>query len=132
VISRRDVAEHEAAHGVVGLALGLKLVEIRITPGDIFEGHCLWSGGERFALACMFGAGVVWDRMCKRGFSALDAELCRKHTTTNAATATCYRVAKLIISERRPALRLLTNALDARSHLTGKDVRQLALGLEIE
>jgi len=124
------VARHEAAHAVVGLKLGLKLVEARITPGEAWHGHCLWLGGERFALACMFGAGVVWDRLCHEGFSAADAELCRKHTTTNAAVGTCYKIAKEIIRNSRAAHGLVTRALlnadDYR--LTGNDLKRILRG----
>lgn len=128
------ITRHEAAHVVVGLVLGLKLVAARITPGEAWAGHTEWLGGERFALACMFGAGVVWDRMGKEGFSALDAELCRKHVTTNAAVGTCYRIAKEIILSHRKAHTLVAESLLHAEEmiLTGTDVRRLALGLQEE
>lgn len=134
--SPRAVAMHEAAHIVVGVALGLRMrrAVLRHTSmgGGWFElGHVLFEGNpqgaQREALAIMYAAGVAWDR----GTNPHDRELLRelapnRHTQrafVRSADALLYRLADV---QSRVSAALLER------NLTGKDITALARGERLE
>ncbi len=129
-----DVAAHEAAHVVVGLAVGLSLKYVLIaTPGNEAAGLTLWnSDGSDIGYAIQYAAGVVWDEMSLQGYSRDDARLCRKHVDYQADVNVCKRVAKALLLSRKVAHQLITKALLAADHyrLTGADVRNLIKGVK--
>jgi len=124
-------AQHEAAHAVVGIALGLRLFKIAIYPdAKIGEdgGETVWYADpwHREAVILMYAAGVVWERrICgKRRHASLDvAELRRLRVTGKRLTA-CERAAWAVLSERHALHTRIVRALVERD-LTAADVRHV-------
>jgi len=124
-------AQHEAAHAVVGIALGLRLDRITLDlPGEIGTEAALtiWHGTpwHHEAVAMMFAAGVAWERRCgdlsKASFDL--ADLRRLHVTGKRLTA-CERAAWAVLSERHALHTRIVRALVERD-LTAADVRAVA------
>jgi hypothetical protein len=138
---RVDIAEHEAAHVVVGLALGLPL-KVATLRKDVWrkieiEGFT-WFGGYRRHLAhgitnC---AGVVWesrpggDPRSARG----DLRLAREHLVSNvngrstrAAVETGCRVAAEILKSRRGILARVARELCDRD-LRPTELAEMVVG----
>ena len=55
-------AQHEAAHVVVGVALGLVLIRATVTASGDDLGFAEFEDGPREANLIMFAAGVAWER----------------------------------------------------------------------
>lgn len=132
------VAGHEAAHIVVGSALGLKLKEAVIGAGydergDPLEGYCWFPKGPLEALAIMYAAGVAWEE--KRGNAharkSADAKLLRACVATQAGARACIRAAALMLESLGPAHAAVTRALVDRD-LIGADIVALARGEKLE
>ena len=102
-------AEHEAAHVVVGLALGLRLRKATIRPQPFgHSGIALglsWFAHDRryLAVGIMFAAGVAWDR--RTGWADetthTDYELARSTLKRRADVDTAVRLAGELIDGRR-------------------------------
>ncbi len=124
-------AQHEAAHVVVGLALGLRLD--RVWLGATPEDDCItqWHGTPwyREADILMTAAGVAWERRCGDLTHARSdiAALRRRGIRGNARLRALEVAAWAILTERAGAHARVTRALVARD-LTGRDVRALARG----
>lgn len=137
----RDLAtaQHEAAHVVVGVALGLRLVDVRVTPDDphwhgeatFREHHWARSGARRTALALMCAAGVAWERAVDphrgRYTAASDRAELRKLTRSRHDVESCVRAAGAMLATLGPAHARVTRALLERD-LSGADVAALARG----
>ena len=133
------VAAHEAAHVVVGVALGLRLRAAAV--GLEREGRTWYEGfawfhaapSRRIADAVSFAAGVAWDRALGEAphSSSEDYRLCRELCTSRHDVETCVALAAAILSARRTAHRRVTRALLERD-LTAQDIAALARGERIE
>lgn len=142
-MSARDaaVALHEAAHVVVGVALGLRMrravLKERALGGGWFElGQVLFEGKpqgpHREALALMYAAGIAWDR--RHGEEDLergDIELLRELSSGPHAVRTYIRAADSMIYTRSRTHRRVARALLERD-LTGKDITALARGERLD
>jgi hypothetical protein len=65
---RRELAEHESAHGTVAAALGLRVKSLRIAD-DQFDGECAHVGGTPLENAIVTMAGELWvDKFRKAEF----------------------------------------------------------------
>jgi hypothetical protein len=113
-MSARDsaVAEHEAAHMVVGLALGLKfkrarLEETVIKDGLVELGHVWFAGSARrgLALTVMYCAGIAWE--LKRGADPVaieaDRKLAHRYLISKHDMTTAVRLADELLTARRKA-----------------------------
>ncbi len=127
-----EVAAHEAAHVVTGLAVGLRLRYVLIaTPGNEAAGLTVWEPDHSdIAYAIQYAAGVVWDSMSQTYFSKEDARLCRKHVDYKADVEVCKRIAKDLLTTRKRAHEMITKALLNADHyrLTGRQVSALIRG----
>jgi hypothetical protein len=56
---RRELAEHESAHGVTAGALGLRVQHLRIAD-DHFDGECVHIGASPLENAIVLMAGELW------------------------------------------------------------------------
>lgn len=79
-----DSAQHEAAHLVVGVALGLRVRRVVIEPapakGWTQPGYCWFNAGPTLAESLMFAAGIAWERALGHGDptdASIDAAWCR-------------------------------------------------------
>lgn len=151
-----SVAKHEAAHVVVGVAVGLKLREAVIGVGP-------WSGGlvrlgytwfpeptdgRKEAFALMTAAGIAWDR--KTGplspadlaaFASVGVEikdamggdepLLREYTSGKRGAEACIRAAGLMLNDLRVAHNRVARALLTRD-LKGADIATIALGEAVD
>ncbi len=125
-------AQHEAAHVVVGLALGLRLHVVRLDPGakvGASAGAVIWYADPwpREAVALMYAAGVVWERrICgKLRHAAFDLADLRRMRITGKRLTACERAAWAVLAERSALHARISRALVERD-LSARDVRALA------
>lgn len=120
-------AQHEAAHVVVGVALGLRLEHAKIYgPHDA---ETIWAGEPwpREAGLMMWAAGVAWER--KHGdlaLAAYDLEYLRKaRVRGHARLIALERAAWSVLDCRRKLHGRIALQLLERD-LTGDDIKRLA------
>lgn len=101
-------AEHEAAHLVVGLALGLKLrrafVRRETWNGLTIDGLVYFNGYQRrrLAIGVMACAGIVWEaKLGRKGLDWVDAKLARTCLTSTHDVLVATRLAREILEGRR-------------------------------
>jgi hypothetical protein len=129
------VAQHEAAHVVVGAALGLRLVRAEIAPADAPQ----WDGCATFAVAphhaaawaLTLAAGIAWERAATgrrrpRG-AALDARLLRELVPGRHAREAHVRAAAAMLATMGGVHARVTRALLERA-VGAADVAALARG----
>lgn len=131
---RADAAEHEAAHVVVGLALGLKLkhATIRMTTmrGESLDGHVWFEHGRQYlAFGVMVCAGIAWERRYggKPVNASGDERLAKQIHIYRANVETSVRIADEMIRSRRAAHTRVARALLDRD-LGPSDVERLVVG----
>lgn len=122
-----DIAQHEAAHVVVGVSLGLRLRKAVIATAHDYHGFAWFTlHGSRMSHALMYAAGVAWDHAVQ-DHSPCDAALCRELVKTDADVRTCVRVASFILSSRCVVHNRVTRALLERD-LNARDIAAIARG----
>ncbi len=112
-------AEHEAAHVVVGAALGLRLRKATIAAGEL-NGHVaagyswFYVGRKYMAFGIMACAGIAWERKCGRNGDAIagDLEIARQ-------VWDCRR------SEIETGVRLARELIDARARIHSRIASKL-------
>lgn len=127
-------AEHEAAHVVVGLALGLKLRKATIEPtpigaDQIALGYAWFEHGKNYlAHALMLCAGVAWERRPGGlGDSPEDYALAKHALRYKSDVETGVRLARELLDSRRRVHAKIASELCDRD-LTAADVEALVLG----
>lgn len=130
-------AQHEAAHIVVGTALGLRLRRASARPwGDDCEGYAwfpLPPDRRTWAQAVMVAAGVAWERAVAptvadaEGGARYDWADLLESTPTVHDAETCVRAAVALLAGLGPLHARVTRALLERD-LTHVDIASLALG----
>jgi hypothetical protein len=119
------IAQHEAAHVVVGVALGLRLGRASAAPwatknGDEGDGYCwfpLPPGRRTWADAVTGAAGVAWERAVAPGDS--DEEGAQRYDWSELLAAvpsrhdaeTCVRAAAALLAGLGAAHARVTRAL---------------------
>lgn len=130
-----EAAQHEAAHLVVGVSLGLRLrcagVEPAPGPDWTAPGYCWfalqgYTLRKRSALALMYAAGIAWEAGFDRP-SLVDAQLCRKLVTSRQDVYALEKAARAMLIGLSPIHARVTRALLDRD-LTAADVARLARG----
>ena len=122
-------AEHEAAHVVVGLALGLRLRRATLQPTPIGRdgiavGYAWFEHGKNYmAHAIMVCAGVAWDRRTG-GDTSHDYALAKHTLRYRADVETGVRVAREMLDSRRRLHARLTSELLDRD-LTAADIEAI-------
>lgn len=129
-----DVAQHEAAHVVVGVALGLRMrravLAREVLPrGWVSHGWVWFDGGPRRleALNVMTAAGVAWERAVGGRGDAHDWRDLRASTSGLHGAEACVRCARALLFELAPEHERVTRALLERD-LTGADIAAIARG----
>lgn len=134
----RDLAtaQHEAAHVVVGIALGLRLVAARLDPADHpdWEGYAHLEGECSLAHAIVAAAGLAWERRVTGNLDGAAYDLrnlrrlygCRGKGA-KAKIRTLERAAWAIL-EARGAQHARLSRILAERDLTGADIRALVRG----
>lgn len=140
----RDIADaqHESAHVVVGVALGLRL--LRASVGRVREGKYVLAGyawfhsrgsdvRRREAWAMMYAAGIAWDRALglPSVHSSLDLRELRKITSGRHGVETMVRAAGAMLAGLGPIHARVTRALLERD-LSGSDLAAIARGEDLE
>lgn len=135
-----DTAQHEAAHLVVGVALGLRLG--RASAREWYDGgeHCagyawfpLPPGRRTWAQAVMVAAGVAWERAVApgiedaRGVARYDWADLLASTPSRHDAETCVRAAGALLTGLGALHARVTRGLLERD-LTGVDVAHLTEG----
>jgi hypothetical protein len=126
-------AQHEAAHVVVGVALGLTVREVVLTGSRTgvqgyagFDARC----GTVEGFALMFAAGVAWERAINGcdGHARGDlAALRRMHVHTPGRVSALVRASWALLRELGPEHARVTRILVERD-LTRADVAALMRG----
>ena len=130
VMSVFQDAQHEAAHVVVGVALGLRLDRASVreeTHGDeTWLGFALFYEGPRVAMNIMTAAGVVWERKVgDLAHASEDLKLLRRgRVRTNAELLALERAAWAILEGRASLHARVTRAL-LEGDVTGADLRAM-------
>ena len=130
-------AEHEAAHLVVGLALGLKLRKATarrsILNGQIVDGHVWFQPGRHYlAFGIMVCAGIAWERRpevaAQSWPEAIEADYKQAWQIHRfkANIETSVRVAREMLDARRRLHARVTSELLDRD-LTGRDIEALVI-----
>lgn len=131
-----EIAQHEAAHIVVGVALGLRLRRASASPWADGEGYCwfpLPPGRRTWADAVTGAAGVAWERAVSprtadtEGPQRDDWAQLLEAVPSRHDAETCVRAAAALLSGLGAVHARVTRALMARD-LTGSDVAALARG----
>jgi hypothetical protein len=134
------VAQHEAAHVVVGVALGLRLGRASAAPwargSDEGDGYCwfpLPPGRRTWADAVMTAAGVAWERAVaprtrdEDGMARYDWAAILTATPSRHDAETCVRAAAALLAGLGAAHARVTRALLERD-LGPADIEALARG----
>lgn len=130
------VAQHEAAHVVVGVALGLKLGRASALPWGDAEGYCwfpLPPGRRTWADAVTGAAGVAWERAVAPSVADAEGVQCHDWAELLAAVPsrhdaeTCVRAAAALLTTLGGAHARVTRALLERD-LGPDDIAALARG----
>lgn len=122
-------AQHEAAHLVVGVAVGMRLIEAVLRPRGDDLGYTWFYAGTSLQENLMSAAGIAWERQvgdlvhARGDFACLRAKGVRAYRTIRALEVAAWA----ILRERAGAHVLVTRALLERD-LTGRDVARLARG----
>jgi len=132
-------AQHEAAHVVVGVALGLRLRRVWLgvekIGRSIYLGCSEWepTPWPREADLIMSAAGVAWERHCGDVAHAHGDLAClRRAGVRGNARIRVLETAAWALLESRPAIHTrVTRALLDRD-LTGKDVARIARGERLD
>lgn len=131
---RADAAEHEAAHVVVGLALGLKLRKAALgyfdNPQHYLDGFTWFSHGRQYlAFGVMICAGIAWERRegGNPSNAALDAKQAKQIHIYSANVETSVRLADELLRARRAAHARVARELCDRD-LGPADVERLVIG----
>lgn len=132
-----ETAQHEAAHVVIGVALGLRMRVASIGPwpghrgvpadpdtlgyADFFE-----TRGDGTAQAIMLAAGIAWDRGLRfpRRHSASDWAECMKIVRGRKSVEACVLAAAAMLAGRAAVHARVTRAL-LHGDLTGAEIAEL-------
>jgi hypothetical protein len=128
-----SAAQHEAAHVVVGTALGLRLVSATVgrqrAGGRLVDGLTEFNRrhGSLEAWLLMYAAGVAWERAMRREWAAAGdlAELRRMGCTTAGCIDALSAAAGALLRERMTTHARVTRILADRD-LTHAEVAALA------
>jgi hypothetical protein len=128
----RSTAEHEAAHVVVGLAVGARLkratvrpVVLDVGPADGYAWFDVWEGGPADIL--IVAAGVAYERYAGNlTFARYDLDALKEIGVKGVALREAERAAWAILNTRWPAHELIVDAL-VDGDLTHRKVSQLVL-----
>lgn len=106
-------AQHEAAHVVVGLALGLRLSRATIKRDGDWLGYVEFHAGAREAELITWAAGVTWERRCgDLKYASGDLALLRRaRVKGNARLLVLERAAWAILSSLTEEHAAVTHAL---------------------
>lgn len=133
-------AQHEAAHVVVGVALGLRLrraalgKDAAVVRGVETLGYALFSVSQRksTAWAITLAAGIAYERRAgDEETAAGDRKLLRKEGHSAHAIAALVVSADAILETRWLAHARVTRALLQRD-LTGADIEAIAKGERVD
>lgn len=128
------VAHHEAAHVVVGLALGLRLRRVvagvhEVADGTLAQGYTQFDGrfGSVEAWAIMYAAGSAWEkRNGDPGYAWADvARLRERGVKSAAAIAALEHAAWCILMRAADAHARITRALHDERELTRESLEEL-------
>jgi hypothetical protein len=131
---RHATAAHEAAHVVVGVALGLRLRAATVTreilpDGRTLEGYAWFGGRNREAFALMYAAGVAWDRALRTpGYShSWDATAARALCSSRAGYVAVVKASAALLAALKAPHTRVTEAL-LEGALTHADLDAIAAG----
>ncbi len=126
-----EIAQHEAAHVVVGCALGLRLRSVLVGATWIeglgeTQGHALFDGrcGSIEAWLIMYAAGSVWEKRAGDPGYAW-ADVARMKGQSAAGIAALEHAAWCIVKHASAAHARVTRALCDARRITGEDLARI-------
>ncbi len=128
-------AEHEAAHVVVGCALGLKLKRAALQHArpehDSSEGYTWFAPGRAYlAFGIMTCAGIAWESRVggDLAYAVCDIRNAKQILRSAASVATSTKLARELLDSRRRLHARIASELCDRD-LTAPDIEALVLDL---
>jgi hypothetical protein len=142
-LSRRASAYHEAAHAVVGLRLGLKLVRVAIglkkRNGRLEHGHVTFARGRmdpmRDGMMTMAGTAAEqkWHRMPKSRFSSGDWRYLEERRGYKPdSILTLLALARAQVDRHAEAIELVAGALLSTGKMTGRQVAAVLRAYDVD
>jgi hypothetical protein len=126
-----QTAQHEAAHVVVGVALGLRVKRAalgeRVHGRPSWVGYTLVTGHCRTSWALTLAAGIAWDQGVGDDTSAGDLAILRRLGYRGRAVDALARAAGALLETRGAAHARVTRALLERD-LGAADIAAIARG----
>lgn len=134
-----ETALHEAAHVVVGTAVGLRLDKaiVGAHAGRDIAGAAWFKGGpgkrRREAWALMYAAGIAWDRIthAPSWWALYDARALRRLSTGQHGAEAYIRAATALLAGLNAEQARIARALLTRD-ITSTDLDAMARGEEFE
>jgi hypothetical protein len=127
-VRRLDVAQHEAAHVVVGVAVGLKMRTARLNGGGDSFGDVWFPEAFGVQGALMYAAGAAWEKATPSGYGhEHDLRAIRTLGFRGPALNSLLLAAGDMLAARGPIHRRVTQAL-LEKDLSGHDIAALARG----
>lgn len=127
-MSKLEDAQHEAAHVVVGKALGLRLIRATLAAEDPADaGYAHFGDGAREALMLMYAAGIAWERRAGGdvGYARGDVAALRDMRVYGNARVIALERAAWAILEGRAALHARVTRALLEGDLTDRDLRAI-------
>jgi len=122
------IAQHEAAHVVVGVALGLRLHLASALPADDCLGYAWFPwGGSSLGHALCTAAGVAWEVAVGGDLHHADLADLRRIQRSASGVRCAVRAAAALLTTLGPVHARVTRALLERD-LRGQDIASLARG----
>lgn len=123
-----SVAQHEAAHVVVGVALGLRLRRATLAPrSKAWLGYAWFPHAHGARGSIMYAAGLAWERVAGNArWAGGDVECLRKRGHSRLDINAFARAAEALLSTRSVAHARVTRALVEHTSITAHDVYELA------
>jgi hypothetical protein len=122
-------AQHEAAHVVVGVAVGLRLRRATLQRHQDYGAYAEFWEGAREGMLLMFAAGVAWERRCgDLGDARFDLQEIRRMRVKGNARIRALEVgAWAILAGRAGAHARVTRAL-LEGDLTAREIARMVRG----
>lgn len=136
ISSNYQIAQHEAAHVVVGVAIGLRLIAASVCDwedaGEQYGGFAWFPPGAEVQDCLVTAAGIAWSRAVGRPYEAHGDEADLRRVVRSKRAREAYVIAAGAILESRAAAHKLVTAALLETNLIHSDIERLARGESLD